>query len=59
MKHTENDYIQAGYRYEKAATVNGAIAQASRMRLMIESEHPDEQAEARRLIEQGIQEARR
>lgn len=58
MRHPENDYIQAGYRYERASTANAAIAEASRMRVMIESEHPDEQAEARRLIAQGIAEAR-
>ena len=59
MKHPENDYIQAGYQYERAPTPNMAIAIASRMRMMIESEHPDEQADARRLIEQGRQEARK
>ena len=59
MKHPENDYIQAGYRYERAPTPNMAIAIASRMRAMIESEHPDEQAEARRLIALGIDEARK
>ena len=58
MRHPENDYIQAGYQYEHAPTPNAAIAIASRMRMMIESEHPDEQAEARRLIAQGIAEAR-
>ena len=58
MKHAENDYIQAGYQYERAPTPNMAIAIASRMRAMIESEHPDEQAEARRLIALGIDEAR-
>lgn len=59
MKHPENDYIQAGYQYERAPTPNMAIAIASRMRMMIESEHPDEQAEARRLIALGIDEARK
>jgi hypothetical protein len=59
MKHPENEYIQAGYQYERAPTPNMAIAIASRMRLMIESEHPDEQAEARRLIALGIDEARK
>lgn len=59
MKHPENDYINAGYQYERAPTPNMAIAIASRMRMMIESEHPDEQADARRLIEQGRQEARK
>ena len=58
MRHPENDYIQAGYQYERAPTPNAAIAIASRMRMMIESEHPDEQTEARRLIAQGIAEAR-
>lgn len=59
MRHSENDYIQAGYQYERAPTPNMAIAIASRMRVMIESEHPDEQAEARRLIGLGIEEARK
>ena len=59
MQHPENDYIQAGYQYERASTANAAIAIASRMRAMIESEHPDEQAEARRLIALGIDEARK
>lgn len=58
MQHSESDYIQAGYQYERAPTPNMAIAIASRMRMMIESEHPDEQAEARRLIALGIDEAR-
>ena len=58
MKHSESEYINAGYQYEHAPTSNMAIAIASRMRVMIESEHPDEQAEARRLIAQGIAEAR-
>ena len=58
MQHPENDYIQAGYRYERAPTPNAAIAIASRMRMMIESERPDEQTEARRLRALGIDEAR-
>lgn len=59
MKHPENDYIQAGYRYEQAASPDAARAQAQRIRLMLEAEHLDEQAEARRLIELGRQEARK
>lgn len=59
MKHTENDYIQAGYRYERATTPNAAIAEAQRMRNMLESETIEDQTEARRLINQGIQEARK
>ena len=58
MKHAESDYIQAGYRYERAATPNAAIAEAQRMRNMLESETIEDQTEARRLINQGIEEAR-
>lgn len=58
MNHTENEYIQAGYRYERARTVNESTAQAQRIRRMLETEHIDDHAEARRLIEQGRQEAR-
>lgn len=59
MIHTEHDYMQAGYKYERANTANAAIVQAQRIRLMLESEHPTDQTEARRLIDQGRQEARR
>lgn len=52
MNHTESEYIQAGYRYER-----GQIP-AETLRRMIESEHIDDRAEARRLIEQGRNEAR-
>ena len=52
MKHTENDYIQAGYKFER-----GQIA-AQTLRAMLESEHRDDRAEARHLIERGRQEAR-
>ena len=59
MNHPEHDYIQAGYRYERATTPNAAIAEAQRMRNMLESETIEDQIEARRLINQGIQEARK
>jgi len=52
MKHTERDYIEAGYQYERGRIV------AQTLRAMIESEHRDDRAEARRLIEQGRTEAR-
>ena len=52
MKHTEHEYIQAGYQYERGRIV------AQTLRAMIESEHRDDRAEARRLIEQGRTEAR-
>jgi len=52
MKHTEHDYIQAGYKYERQKIA------AQTLRAMIESEHPHDRTEARRLIEQGRAEAR-
>jgi hypothetical protein len=52
MKHTESDYINAGYRYER-----GSI-QGDALRHMIESERIEDRAEARRLIALGRAEAR-
>ena len=53
MKYTEADYINAGFQYER-----GKIP-AQSLRHMIESEALDFRAEARRLIEQGRNEARK
>ena len=52
MKHTEHEYILAGFQFER-----DKIA-AQTLRAMIESEHPNDRTEARRLIEQGRAEAR-
>ena len=52
MTHTEHEYIEAGYRFEKGQTA------AETLRHMIEAEEIDDRAEARRLIEQGRREAR-
>ena len=52
MKYTENDYITAGFKFEKGRTP------AENLRAMIETEAIEERAEARRLIEQGRHEAR-
>ena len=52
MKHTESEYIQAGYDFAR-----GRI-QADILRLMIESEQISGRAEARRLIDQGRTEAK-
>lgn len=52
MKHTEHEYIRAGFQFER-----DKIA-AQTLRAMIESEHPNDRTEARRLIEQGREEAR-
>ena len=52
MKHTESQYIQAGYDYERDRKA------ADTLRAMLEAEHPRDRTEARRLIEQGRAEAR-
>jgi hypothetical protein len=52
MNHTEAAYIRAGFSYEKGRTP------AETLRAMIESETIPQRTEARRLIEQGRQEAR-
>lgn len=59
MQHTEHEYHQAGYKYEQATTPAAAAARAQAIRVMLESEHIEDHAEARRLIEQGRQEARK
>lgn len=59
MKHTEHEYHEAGYRYEAATSPAAARARAEVIRHMLKAEHVDDQAEARRLVEQGRQEARR
>ena len=53
MNHTESEYINAGYRYER-----GRI-KADILRLMIESERIEDRAHARELIEKGRAEARK
>ena len=58
MHYTEADYIKAGYQYERATTPDSARARAEIIRSMLRTEHPTNQTEARRLIEQGRQEAR-
>ena len=52
MKHTEAEYINAGHAYERGKKA------AETLRHMLEAETVDDRAEARRLIEQGRQEAR-
>jgi hypothetical protein len=53
MKHTESEYINAGHAYERGRKA------AETLRHMLEAETLEDRAEARRLIEQGRQEARR
>lgn len=56
MNHSEGKYIEIGYRYERKLQ---SIAEAQTIRRMLESETPEDRTEARRLIEQGREEARR
>lgn len=58
MNHAEADYVRAGFRYESAPNLDRSRAEAQRIRAMLISETPEDQTEARRLIEQGRQEAR-
>jgi hypothetical protein len=58
MKHAQADYINAGYKYEKADSAGKARAVAETIRHMIQSEHVDEQTDARYFVERGRQEAR-
>lgn len=58
MKHSEADYISAGYRIERAKTPAAYTAETQRVRVMLEAETIEDQTEARRLIQRGQQEAR-
>lgn len=58
MNHSEADYIRAGFKFERASSPQASTAQAYTIRAMLTSESPEDQQEARRLIEQGRQEAR-
>ena len=58
MHYAEADYIKAGYQFERATTPDSARARAEVIRAMLRTENPTNQTEARRLIEQGRQEAR-
>ena len=58
MKHAQADYINAGYRYERANNADKARAVAEGIRKMLQEEHIDEQSDARYFVERGRQEAR-
>lgn len=58
MTYTEHEYIEAGARYEAAATTDATRARAEMLRRMLSRESIDDQPECRRLIEQGRAEAR-
>ena len=58
MNHTESQYIEAGRAYERAQGVDGARAQAQKIRAMLSSEQGRDLTDARALIERGRAEAR-
>ncbi len=58
MKHAQADYINAGYRYEKATSADRARAVAETIRHMLKQENLEDQQDARYFIERGRQEAR-
>lgn len=58
MNHTESEYINEGARYERATSTESARAVAYKLRAMISSEKPEDQAVARDLIEKNRKEVR-
>jgi ferritin-like protein len=58
MKHAQADYINAGYKYEKAKSPEAGQAAAQAIRTLMESERIEDRADARYLVERGRQEAR-
>jgi hypothetical protein len=58
MKHSQADYINAGYKYEKANSADKARAVAESIRKMLEQENINDHTDARYFVERGRQEAR-
>jgi len=58
MKHAQADYINAGYRYEKANSADKARAVAEGIRKMLQEEAIVDHVDARYCVERGRQEAR-
>lgn len=58
MNHTEADYVNTGFKFEKAQSTDKARALANKLRAMLSSEKPHDQTEALKLIEKGRAEAR-
>ena len=58
MRHTEREYIDLGYRYERAKSPASGQAAAQAIRTLLEHEEIEDRAEARHLVERGRQEAR-
>lgn len=58
MKNSQADYINAGYKYEKATSADKARAVAEGIRKMLEQEDIVDHTDARYFVERGRQEAR-
>ena len=58
MKHTEAQYINLGYKYERAQSPSAGQAAAQAIRTLLEAETIEDRTEARYLVERGRQEAR-
>ena len=55
---TDAQYMDLGYRYEKAKTVEAAQAVSLAIRMAVEAERIEDRAEARYFVDRGRQEAR-
>lgn len=58
MKHTEAQYIDLGFKYERAQSPKSGQAVAQAIRNLMEAEAIEDRAEARYLVDRGRQEAR-
>ena len=58
MKHSEHQYLELGYRFERAGAQPRAKSVAAEIRALLESETVEDRVEARFLVERGRQEAR-
>jgi hypothetical protein len=58
MKNTESQYINLGYKYERAKSPEAGQAAAQAIRTLLEAEAIEDRADARYLVERGRQEAR-
>ena len=58
MKHSEHQYLDLGYRFEKARSPASTRSVAAEIRALLESETIEDRSDARYLIERGRQEAR-
>jgi hypothetical protein len=57
MKHSEHEYLELGYRFEKARSPAATRSVAAEIRALLESETIEDRAQARHLVERGRSEA--